>query len=191
MKNTYYVLYIIGLTIYILSFFYYTLFVVNKRLTYETSYIRQINVNMRGGKIKYNSFILADKDYYLTRSKPILSSLLSHKELSQFDIETINRQNKVFSDYKQLTKISYFIDKIGNKKPYVPISLRASFEDKRDSWYYFTLCAYVAKSGFFLVLLTLNAILGTKVLLLGNNSGLVTILSLIGIIMVVIVVTVF
>jgi len=42
--------------------------------------------------IKYNSFILADKDYYLARSKGVLGSILSKKELSQFDINSISKR---------------------------------------------------------------------------------------------------
>lgn len=180
MKQIYFSIYIIGLLIYVFSLFYYCFNIVERRLTPETAYLERININVRGGRTKYNNFILADKEYYLSRTKAVFGSILSKKEISQFDVESINRERseyeKLLYPNKELIQVSYFIDKEGDNKPYVPIGLRTGNENIKDSWYYFTLLGYTIKMALFLIFLGVISILGVKILLSGNNSGIVVFL---------------
>ncbi|MCD7901799.1 MAG: hypothetical protein LUH22_18690 [Bacteroides sp.] len=175
MKQLYFILYVVGLSVYVLSLAYYAFNVVEKRLTPEVSSLQQINVNVRGGKNKYNNYILSDKDYYLTRSKGALGTIIAKKELSQFDVEAINRQENESVAILKLpvnpVRVSYFIDQEGDKKPFVPIGFREGAENQKDGWYYFTLLGYAIRSLFFLIFLGVNAALAIKILSSGGNSG--------------------
>lgn len=197
MKKAYITLYITGLSVYLISFIYYTFNVIDKRLIHEVSYVKRIDVDVRGGRTKYDQYFLVDKAYYLSRSKAVFGSILSRKEISQFNVEEINRKKNEYEMYLNPSgsqvQISYFIDKEGvDKNPYVPIGLRIGNENIKDFWYYLSLLGYVMKHVlFFLILLGGVTLLGVKILLAGGNSSIVSFLCSLSLLIAISAVTIF
>jgi len=167
MKQIYLILYIATFILYFCSLLYYTLHIVEKRLISDSAHLEQIKENIGGGRLAYNNYILADKDYYLTRSKGVLGSILSKKELSQFDINSISKRP---SQKHSLQQISYFIDKENNNSPYTPIGLKIGDISEKDSWYYYTLFGYTIKRAFLLAIFAINILLAAKTFSLYNDS---------------------
>lgn len=138
-----------------MSYYFYT---INNKVTFHTAYLSEIAKNQPGGRISYNVYLLANEDYWLSRSKGVLGSLLSNKEISQFDIDKINTKSVIENNSPRL--ISFYLDyPQGKSKSLTPIGLRRGNNSKKDAWYYFTLLGYVDHTGIPIVLIITQVLL--------------------------------
>lgn len=73
-----------------------------------------------------------------------------------------------------------------------PIGLKVGNENMKDFWYYLSLLGYVMKHVlFFLILLGGVTLLGVKILLAGGNSGIVSFLCSLSLLITISAVTIF